>query len=155
MNGAGDDRYTYLRLYIDTLRNIEDTIGSGETSNYQLNRLGKKLIGSKFLGCYAIDDQPMNNIQNGESYIVNSDKSTGVGKHWMSIIKDNNKMYIYDSYNRPPTKINKLFKGYGRLGDHKPDQSQSYINNESNCGQRSLSSIVLYNKCGINALKYI
>ena len=49
-------KYTVLKYYMDTLRNIEDFMDIRETSNYQLDIFKSNIPG--FIGCYPSNKIP-------------------------------------------------------------------------------------------------
>ena len=48
----------------------------------------------KVAGVYAADNSPPPNLKNGNFIIVNSDKATQMGSHWVLLCNRNNK-YIF------------------------------------------------------------
>ena len=63
---------------------IEDVIGSGTTTDVQLNNLAKRLYGAQFIGVYSADNFPKN-IKNSQCYIMNTDTHVQHGTHWVSV----------------------------------------------------------------------
>jgi hypothetical protein len=61
----------------------------GNTTTYDdtLTKVGKQLFGPKFRGVYSYDLLPP--LTNGQSAIINVDKSTLPGSHWVSVIMIN------------------------------------------------------------------
>ena len=55
----------------------------------------------KFAGVYAADNSPPPNIMNGNFIIVNSDKATQMGTHWLLLCNRNNKYLFADSLGLP------------------------------------------------------
>ncbi len=139
--------------YIKFLKKIEKKYGSGETNNNQLLKIGRKIFGTKFIGVFASDQIPV--MKHKEIAIVNLDDSSEPGSHWVSIVKDNNKTYIYDSYGRKTYKIlpELVQSGNGIILETENDIEQSRI--QQNCGQRCIASLQIYNKYGVNGFKYI
>ena len=90
--------YYILKEYEQNLMYIEDVLKtSSTTNNIQLEKLCKKSFGDLFIGVFTADKYPKN-ISNGEMFIINNRKNKG--EHWVSVIKYNDKMYAYDTFNR-------------------------------------------------------
>ena len=87
--------------------------------------------------------------------IVNLDDSTQVGSHWVAIVKEKNKTYIYDSFGRKTYKIlpELVQSGNGIIKETENDAEQG--KEMEDCGQRSLASLMVYDKYGWNGLKHI
>ena len=73
--------------------------------------------------------------------IINTDNKRGI--HWCSLYKYKNKYWFYDCYNRN-YKSFKTWKIQKWMNANK-DIDQSY-NCESNCGQRSMSWLISFDK---------
>ena len=57
-------KYQILKSYEKILMSIEDIIGSGETTNIQLDTLGKHLFGSnKYVGTFSSDAFPKQTLK--------------------------------------------------------------------------------------------
>ena len=66
-------KYQILKSFEKVLMSIEDIIGSGETTNIQLDTLGKHLFGSnKYVGTFSSDDFPKTNIKRGQCFTMNN-----------------------------------------------------------------------------------
>lgn len=142
------------KIYKKVLEMVETIIGHNETtSNFDLNKVGNLLFGSKFLGCYPIDKIPkLNNLT--PYCILNLDTSRQSGSHWISVVFHNDKYYIYDSFARCHTRI--IDKKYTK-------QLKSIINTDlkespmdqkilqSNCGQRCLTALYICDNYGIDS----
>ena len=87
--------------------------------------------------------------------ILNLDKSTESGSHWVAIAKVNDETYIYDSFGRKNQQIiPSLSKsGNGTIEDTDRDAEQKI--NELNCGNRSVAFLLLVDRFGINYAKLI
>jgi hypothetical protein len=97
------------------------------------------------------------NIPSRDGYmIINNDFIGGPGIHWLSCIKQGKNLYIYDSFGRPGIKIlPKLVAkmkamGYTIYDADTSDQDQ-YGNTSVDCGQRSVSALMIAHKYGIKA----
>jgi hypothetical protein len=76
-------------------------------TNKQLEDLGKKILGSTFLGVYPADSIPNINKFN-VSIIFNLSKHYEPGTHYVAVYITNKKIYYFDSYGKPLT--NKYIK---------------------------------------------
>ena len=103
------NKYTILHDYEQILMNLEDILGSGVTTNTQLSKLSYKIIGNNdYLGTFSADEMPKY-IRNNQCFIsnTNSSKSSESVGHWVSFIKLNGKLFYYDSFARPVSKLSK------------------------------------------------
>ncbi len=137
-------------MYTDTLRKVQNDLGSGVTTNVQLNRYMQlhPLSHLEFLGCYTRDMIPKN-MKATQCCICNTDTSRQAGTHWVALI---GQRYIYDSYNRT---LGGSFKNRKSLGNGVADQSDSLKHQESNCGQRCIAALHVVDTFGINGLNQI
>ncbi len=109
------------------------------TSNVELDAYGFQNI-NNYLGTFSKDTQPT--TKPGDSYIYNDMNKGRIGRHWIAVYHNpsDDKKYTYDSYNRNlPGKD---------LGNGIPDQKY----NQSNCGQRSITSLLMIQKYGVDSL---
>lgn len=130
---------------------------SGNDSTYltDLTLIGKKLLGDKYKGTYTSDQIPY--LTDKRPYcILNLDDSTQGGSHWVALVKypKQSKYLLYDSFGRKssdiiPAALNKF--GNGNVIDTEYDKEQKV--EEMNCGQRSLSFIILTDFFGSNNSK--
>ena len=125
--------------YMDILKNF---IGNDTTFGDDLKRKGKYIFGYRFKGVFSSDNLPKD-IKNRDMYIANLDKSTGKGSHWISVYKQNDKLYVYDSFGRPSKRIIKSLVGQGiDIQDTQYDAEQS--KRENNCGLRAFSALFMF-----------
>lgn len=130
---------------------IEPLLGNESTFLSDLTSIGKKILGDKYKGTFTSDNIPF--LTDTKPYcIVNLDNSHQSGSHWVGIAKyyKKDRYLVYDSFGREtkkilPSALNKF--GRGSVVDTDHDQEQ-YIQ-ESNCGQRSLSFLILTDLFGI------
>ena len=142
-------KLTIEQNYNMVLKEIEKIIGNQTTFLSDIQYLGKKLFGIKFKGCYASDMIPK--LTDLQPYaILNLDKSTQSGSHWISICKIPNKheIMLYDSFGRSSVKIiPDIYKSHnGKILRTEKDAEQK--KSEYNCGARSLSFIVCFDVYG-------
>ena len=94
-----------MKLYNDTWKHLIKTkmLRSDNANNFELDAVGKKLFGKKYLGTFASDKLPKK-TKSG-FFISNVDTSDKGGSHWMSGVHHKGKRYIYDSYARNIQKL--------------------------------------------------
>jgi hypothetical protein len=146
------------QLYNNTLKNIIYPL-TGNKSTYMndLDRVGRKLLGVKFKGVYPSDKIPkLNDLK--PYCILNLDKSTQSGSHWVSVAKihGEDSSIIYDSFSRPAKKIIPVLlnSGNGKIINSDLSDNEQKIE-ETDCGARSLSFLVVLDKYGVDVAKLI
>jgi hypothetical protein len=143
-----------MSLYNKILTDIESIVGNTTTYATDLEKHGHKLLGVHFKGVFPSDKIPkLNDLK--KYAIVNVDKSTEAGSHWMALAKEGDHTYLYDSFGRYNTKIipNLKFSHNGRIIDTDHDAEQNV--KDTNCGARSLAWLVFYNTWGSKSAKLI
>ena len=81
-------------------------LGKGVTTDRELNKVGKTLLGSKFKGVFPVDVKTKDFHKGKELaksyFIINVDGSNKSGSHWLGVYynPENDMFYIYDSYAR-------------------------------------------------------
>lgn len=125
---------------------IYDVLGKTDTTDSdELYRLGKKSFGSNFIGVYSSNNTPL--INNNNCLIFNSKDSSHPGEHWLGMIKICGKVYVYDTFNRPLTDINKSFKNKPWIC--LPHQRLESIYGKD-CGQHVMAWLSCIKKFGID-----
>jgi hypothetical protein len=127
------------------------------TYNTQLNVLGNKLFGGKFVGVFSINTIPKN-LKPGSFLITNTKEAEVEGEHWLAVVIGNHKtIYIYDTYGRKSKKLipdaykRAIGKGY-KIKDSHYSAEQSIT--ARSCGLRSIGFLKVVDEVGItNALK--
>ena len=123
-------------LYEFVLNEVQKDLGSGITSDEQLNKYCNFL--PNFKGAHAFDKIPK--LKNLESCIANLDKSNKSGSHWVALFKYKNKTYVFDSFDR---KISHFIRvDIDKAVMQKPK--------EEDCGQRSVAFLALVASIGLN-----
>jgi hypothetical protein len=140
-------------IYNKFLKIIEEKLGNNITNNIELTKLGKKIFGRKYIGTYSADKIPK--MSNNKYCIVNLDNSNEAGSHWIALVKNHDKVMIYDSFGRKTISIlpNLVQSGNGYIVESENDPEQKII--ENNCGQRCLSWLLVYDNYGFDVAKMI
>jgi hypothetical protein len=131
------------------LKEVYPLVGNKTTYLSDLQRAGRKLLGNKFHGVYPSDHIPrLNDIR--PYAILNLDRSTESGSHWIAIgkIPNEDKVVVYDSFGRASGSIIAplQFSGNGRIVDADRDPEQKP--KETNCGARSLGWLCVFDRYG-------
>jgi hypothetical protein len=129
-------------------------IGHRDTTySDELQQAGKRLIGRQFLGVYPADRvPPLKNSASNAYLIVNTDNSDEPGSHWIGIVKQNNAIYMYDSFGRNPEELSSEFEGMGYIPTN-PNIEQDI--EENDCGIRSLTFLVLSKQFGADQVSKV
>jgi hypothetical protein len=145
------------QLYKNKLREIEKMMKKKDiTYLEELDIIGRRLFRTKFRGVYPSDKiPPLNNLT--PYAILNLDKSGEPGSHWVAIARSKHQdaSYFYDSFGRRNTKLmpNLRISGNGRIKDTELDKEQKI--RETNCGQRCLAFLAIFNEYGEDVAKLI
>lgn len=143
-----------IRIYSGILNSIEKLVGNKTTYLEQLEGHGKKILGVNFAGVFPSDKIPrLNDLR--KYAILNLDKSTQAGSHWVAVARDGDRTYIYDSFGRDHRAIIPVLSrsGNGRIINTDRDAEQHIL--ETNCGARCLAWLVLIEKYGTDTAKLI
>ena len=115
--------------------------------NVQLDELGKKLFGKKYLGTFAQDELP----SRSGYLIINGDTSKKINTnraHWIAIIQTPTTLYAYDSYGRLTENILKLIKKTKKKIVYSKHDAEQFGYTEI-CGHLSLSWLCVAHDLGI------
>ena len=147
-------KYKILKDYESVLRDVEDVLGSTVTTNDQLDKLGYSIFKNNYLGTYSSDKMPAR-IKDNQCFILNTDSSRSANKfgHWIGFYKINKRLWFYDSFARPKEKLSKYWKNKRMYNANTTDREQSY--NESDCGSRSMSFLILMKTYGQKCIDVI
>ena len=115
----------------------------------QLTKIGKKLIGTKYVGTYSQDTIPLNK---SGYMIVNTDLVKNSGTHWVAIYSTKTHVYIYDTFGRKSNKLlTHLTKSAKKINkkivDSDPDNEQRGLSEV--CGILCVSWLLTIKKLGI------
>ena len=117
------------KLWSKYLAALREYMGDEETSQEQLNKMGKALMGKFFQGCYARGQEPPFGPKRRHAIIVNTDTGPP-GEHWIAIYREpGHKDLVYDSFGRGTMG----FKGKATDEDAEQHKSEHW------CGQACLA----------------
>ena len=151
MNKKKDAEILYNKILNEI---IEPLTGDKTTYLDELNGVGKKILGVKFKGVFPSDKIPK--LHDLTPYcILNLDKSTESGSHWVALAKDGTNSILYDSFGRDDKKIipNLSYSGNGRILNTDKDAEQGIL--ETNCGARCLAWLVFFDNWGAKSAMLI
>lgn len=139
------------RFDIILRKEVYPEVGAGVTTDSELSRAGKRLLGRSFTGVYASDTIPPF-AKTGSSYcVVNIDNHTQEGSHWLGLARRGNRVYLYDSFGRSANEVlPNLAASCTQQGGtlvakkSKPEQTKS----QEDCGARSLAWLLLFKRYG-------
>ena len=134
-------------VYKTLLRKVEKKMGNETTFSNDLYNVAKSLLGHKFQGIFTADKLPR--LTKTQPYaIVNLDSSWEEGSHWIALAKSGKKVIFYDSFGRPSKSILPLLKGGGGTTIVNTEDDAEQKIEETNCGQRSISFLLLFDRYG-------
>lgn len=142
-------------MYKSILKKVVEPLTGDKTTYLQeLNGIGKKLLGVKFRGVYPSDKIPrLNDLT--PYCILNLDKSTERGSHWVALAKHGDNSILYDSFGRNDKKIIPAlrYSGNGRIINTEDDSEQHVL--ETNCGARCLAFLIFFDEYGAKLAMYV
>ena len=127
-------KYEILKLFDNTLMQIEDLLGDKTTNNLQLFILGKMLFGDRFVNVFCSDDNIT--LKNNEMCVINTDPHNKPGLHWLALYKYRNVYYVFDSFGRDVKTLSKYFR-YKKWFNIEFNRIESY--KSSSCGELCLT----------------
>jgi hypothetical protein len=124
-------------------------VGNQSTYLSTLQKAGRKLFNIRFKGVYPSDKIPkLNDLS--PYCILNLDRSTQSGSHWVACAKipNKNETLIFDSFGRDYTKIIPVLgkSGNGSIIETDRDSDQKVL--QTDCGARCLSFLMVFDKHG-------
>jgi hypothetical protein len=135
---------------------IQPILGGGMTYSTELEQVGRRFLGVAFKGVFPSDKIPKLNDLSPYA-ILNLDNSQESGSHWIAVAKipEKNSLMCYDSFGRSNIKIipSLSHSGNGRIIDTDRDSEQKI--NQLDCGERSISFLLLFDKFGADVAKFI
>ena len=121
------------------------------TDNVELTKHARKLLGSKFKGVYASDEIPALSAKQPYAILNTKPRDHG-GEHWTAVarVPRSGKLMHYDSYGRSHKT---LFPLPSSTIDTEDDLEQHIA--ETNCGQRSIAWLLLFDSLGPAAARLV
>jgi hypothetical protein len=142
--------------YNKVLRYIENNkTGKKTTYSNQLETICRELFSVKMKGVFPSDKIPK--LTSLAPYcILNLDKSTEPGSHWVALAKCQGGAMFYDSFGRDDTTIIKelRFSGNGKIVDVDEKDAEQKIK-EMNCGARCIAWLLVFDDLGEEYAKLI
>ena len=139
-----------LKLYRKVLRQIEKELGIGSTDDTQLEETGTEIFGPAFKGVFPSNKVPR--LTQKQPYLIaNTDRANQPGTHWLALaryLKNPNMVFLYDSFGRPTDELVPWISKQ-KVVDAELDAEQKEV--ESNCGQRCLAWLVVFDEMGPDA----
>lgn len=143
-----------VAIYNAILNSVaEPLLTDQSTYSTDLERVGRLLVGSKFVGVFAADKIP--SLSNGEYAIVNLDKTGQAGSHWVALARNGNDTLMYDSFGRHHKKILPMVATSGNGSIINTDKDAEQHISEYNCGARCMAWILLHKHWGPKLAKLI
>lgn len=125
-------------------------LGRKALSNLELNKIGVKLFGKKYLGT-----RPQDAIMYKNGFqIINTDTSNKRGEHWVALFITDKNVYVYDSFGRPTKKLLTILTKQGeerKLNIVDSDYDKEQKGDSEICGVLCLSWLICVQKFGIKA----
>ena len=143
-----------MKKYNEFVSVIEKRLGKNTTTdNAELYRVGRELFGARFKGVYASDGIPILTAKQPYAVVNNKAAASG-GEHWLGIarIPRTGRVLVYDSYGRSHET---LLPGALPPGSHDTDRDIEQSVAQTNCGQRSLAWLVVFDKLGPAAARLV
>ena len=124
------------------------------TDNIELMQAGAHLLGDKFAGVYSSDQRPA--LSKKKPYaILNTKPASSGGEHWIALarIPSTGKLMHYDSFGRSHEQLFPSRWEDEAIDTELDDFEQDERTTE--CGQRSLAWLLLFDQLGSSAAKMI
>jgi hypothetical protein len=143
-------------FYNQYLKQVYTLLGNKSTYLSELEGVGRKLLKVKFKGVFPSDKIPkLNDLS--PYCILNLDKSTQSGSHWISLAKfpNSSDSLVYDSFGRDFKEIIPAlnYTGNGRIINTDRDPEQKI--QETDCGARCIAWLMVFDRHGADMAKMI
>jgi hypothetical protein len=130
-------------------------LGKKALYDNQIDRVASALFGSKWGGCFPIDQVPIKPYKSTHYFVLNTATSNESGEHWIALVIDKSNAYIYDSFGRQsrnlvPLLVNILGKKRISYRDSNHDAEQ--FGATQICGQLCLAWLMAFEQFGKDAL---
>ena len=134
-------------FYKQIIKEMNKFLGNDTTFANDLQKVAIKFLGSKFRGVFPSDRIPrLNDLK--KYAILNLDRSSQPGSHWIGVAYHNGNTIVYDSFGRKTSTIipSLINSGNGRIIMTDDDAEQKI--KENNCGQRVLAWLITFDRLG-------
>ena len=146
-------KFQILRDYDNSIIHLKNRLGVKATSNLQLDAVGRKLFGSKYLGTYSADDYPKpDQMTDGDVFISNNKTHRSLGEHWIAVGKKAGHCYAFDTFHRHLVGLSSHFAHNGWINAGRFIEQSS---KETDCGVLSIAWLILFKKYGLSVLQVI
>ena len=143
-----------MKTYNKLVSVLETRIGrTTTTDNNELLEVGLELFGARFKGVFASDGFPALSASQPYAVVNNKPAATG-GEHWLGIarVPRTGRVMVYDSFGRSHAK---LLPGALPPGTQDTDPDVEQLVAQTNCGQRSLAWLVVFDILGPAAAQLV
>lgn len=149
-----DRKYDILNEFEHNIMLIQQLFEtSGPTNNLQIDELCVYLFDGDYIGTFTSDNIPKN-IENGNMFIANTNSSNENNNgHWVAFVKEDDKLYCYDSFGRNPHLLSPHWKNIEMINANKTGQDQATT--ELNCSSYAISFLISFYKYGDEVLNII
>ena len=134
--------FNILQEFNSNLLAIEDELKTtGTTDDKNLNKLGKKIFGLKFVGVFSSNTILL--LKTGQMCIANTKSTHSHGEHWIALVKDrDNKIYFYDAFCRDYKKLSPYWTHKRWINANKYVRNEAYV--ARNCGQLCMTWLLSF-----------
>ena len=146
-------KFQILRDYDNAIIHLKDKLGVKATSNLQLDSVGRKLFGKKYLGTFSADSYPTSDkMSNNDMFIINNKNHNSLGEHWIAVGKKAGHCYAFDTFHRHLVGLSSHFAHNGWINAAKFKEQSS---KETDCGVLSMAWLMMFHKYGTAILHVI
>ena len=144
-----------MKTYNKLVSVLETRIGrTTTTDNNELLEVGHMLFGARFKGVFASGGFPALSASQPYAVVNNKPAATG-GEHWLGIarVPHTGRLMVHGSFGRPHATL--LGPGSLPPGATRTDPGAEQSVRETNCGQRSLAWLVVFDRLGPAAARLV
>lgn len=133
-----------LHSYNTYLQSVYKHLGSENTLTSTLNTFCKKIFGKKYKGTFPSDKIPTLDYRHPYC-IINVDKHTEKGSHWLALAFRKGHIYVYDSFGRS---VKRLIGNNWKKNMISTDPDAEQLSQQDDCGQRCIAWLMVFNQLG-------
>ena len=150
--------FDLTRQYNAIVNDLEKNVfhSNHDTTDEQLNTVGKKYFGSQWGGVYPVDTKVhFDKDKKHKYYIFNTDRADQAGTHWIAIYIDQQTRhaYVFDTFDRETSKLVPALYLDMKESHFRVRKGAKELHQEDcqmDCGQRSLGYLLLVKEHGID-----